>query len=168
MPSQVNRVPPGLLSLLGIKSTGVNPTMLGEELTPTMDLTQMYAAGHAVSLFGTTGVINATGMWDGGGLTQVPAGEFWICDSVCITSTAVLGAGTIYRGRAAVADVTGGIIRVLGPTSGNVTQTERFATQLQGPIYVRPNETIGVFIEGFTAGVAQAFNVSGRLLRLSI
>lgn len=56
-PAIVNRIPPGLLSLLGLKNTGRNPAALSAELRGVIELRDWYLASIAQTI-GQSGTVN--------------------------------------------------------------------------------------------------------------
>ena len=73
MPSLIQRIPPGLLSFLGLKSTGQNPNNLSDTVVPVLDLEHLYLAQDLQVSSNTQNVANA-----GQSISlAVPNGEAW-------------------------------------------------------------------------------------------
>lgn len=160
MPQLINRVPPGLLSLLGIQSTGRNPVLLADDLQAVLDLTQSYFIGQSQVYGDVTAALGTTGFFSGA-VGSPSAGELWVFSQVVI-ACGVLPAATTYRVRPAVAQVgTGEILHVSSMTASG-TAGERPVAATTEPIYVRPNELLGVFVESVTLGTASPFAIYGR------
>lgn len=91
----VNRLPPGLLDLLGIKNGGKNPGSLVDQLMPVLEMRDWYMTqtAAAVSAAGSA-AINAAGTYTTTGTTlTVPAGEWWyITDFSCIVDASATSA----------------------------------------------------------------------------
>jgi len=91
MPSVINRVPPGLLSVLDIKAQGENPRFLGDQVTPTLDFWPLYELQKAVpkasAIVGAAFGLRAE--------LTVPANEYWHVLHMS-GSPSALGAGDSY------------------------------------------------------------------------
>jgi hypothetical protein len=166
MPSLINRVPPGLLSLLGIKAVGQNPTLLGDALTGFIDLTPLYTAGFAEIASAATSSVSSTGV---SVIPQnlVPAGELWVVTRAAMFASANLAATTTYRLRLAVWDSIASRVVDCGP-SVSAAAGERPATYIDGPFVMSPGEQIALICESVTLGTAQGFTISCKFSRLSI
>lgn len=166
MPSLVNRVPPGLLSLLGIKALGVNPSVLPDELTSTIELLDLYAAANSTIGQFPTAVVGAVGLFAGTGGT-VPAGKLWLVSNVTVVTTATLAAGTTY------VDITpvwyeAGLPRVMtfGQVKAGGTAGQRIAVGSDTPVILPPNASVGLHCGGVTLGTSQAFYINLRYTEL--
>lgn len=166
MPSLVNRVPPGLLSLLGIKALGVNPSVLGDELTAELDVTSLYLASNAELLGGATNTLTAPGVFPVGALL-VPAGELWVVNRASAHATANLAAATTYRYRIAVYDAPNQrIVQVGSLATGTVG--ERLSSAFDEPIVMPAGEQLVIFCEQATLGTAQTMRIDAKVTRLVI
>lgn len=165
MPSLVNRVPPGLLSLLGIKALGINPSILPDELQPNLDITSLYAVANSELLGGTTAAVGAPGVSAVSALL-VPAGEIWIMNRGALYATANLGAGTTYRIRLAIYDSPNQRIVQVSPAA-TAAATERVSTSIDGPIIMVPGEQLVAYCEQF-AGIAQTLRIDAKITRLAV
>lgn len=73
MPSPIARRPSGLLDLLLTQQQGKNPSLLGESLSPVLDLGKFYESDRLTTA--TLAItVTATGV---SSTTQVPSGEVW-------------------------------------------------------------------------------------------
>lgn len=167
MPSLINRVPPGLLSLLGIKAMGENPVVLSDQLQPTLELSDLYAGANAIRLNGSTGNITGTGLFQVTAL-QPPSGEIWVVSSCCYRTNAALAAATTIRGRAVVHDVSLGV--PVYADSGTLTGTtgEQPSMGWARPVIIPPGYGVGVFIDAAIIGTAPTVRFDALLLRLAI
>jgi hypothetical protein len=167
MPQLINRVPPGLLSLLGIKGTGQNPVLLADELVTTLNTTEAYYAAvsqpyqDVVTTPGTVGFF-------GGTISSPPAGELWVFPNVQCAFGAPLAAGTTSKVRLAVAQLGSAEILHASPGVCEGTVASRPLGPDSGPLYVRPGETLGVWVESLTLGTAASVAIFGRRVVLTL
>lgn len=166
MPSLVNRLPPGLLSLLGIKALGVNPSILPDELTPNLDVTALYLNGNAESVSGATNSVTADGVFTVAA-TLVPAGELWVVNSAALYSTAALAAGTTYTFSLGLWESYNSRVVRTGPIV-SATAGQRPYTAIDGPFILTPGDQLALFCQTYIAGTARAFVCSARITRLLI
>lgn len=168
MPSLVNRVPPGLLSLLGIKALGVNPSVLQDDLEASLDVTDLYYVGNSEEIASQTSAINAVGAWPISTPLLVPSGELWVVTRAACWAANTLLAGTTYRCRLGIYN---------GPTTRTVlvgesftgTAGERPAGSFQTwPVILTPSEQLAVWCESVTLGTAAQFAVVARVTKLQI
>jgi hypothetical protein len=71
MPGQIQLIPPGLLGFLQIKNSGMNPSDLGSQVAPVLELRDWYFQARmldAINLFGAVGTVNVAAA----GLVQFP------------------------------------------------------------------------------------------------
>ena len=83
--SAINRVPQGLLALLGIKQLGRNPNQLAETSQPIVDVTQMYASEKGwltAEAASPAGAILSSNQY---APIEIPAGESWYVYNVTTT-----------------------------------------------------------------------------------
>jgi hypothetical protein len=168
MPSTINRVPPGLLSLLDVKSMGVNPVQLGDQLLPVIELGNQYAAATGQLLTGTTPAAAAPGRVEpsSGYSYRAGPGELLVVSYICGRTSAALGAGVSCRFRICVYDATLGA-NVFGGTviSGSVGELPQASTDRV--LFVPPGFGIGVQVEQIAGGNA-TFLLSGIVTVLKI
>lgn len=165
MPQLINRVPPGLLSLLEIKSVGQNLVGLGDTLQATLEMREAYYAAVSQPYQDTTAALGAVGFF-GGTISSPPPGEIWVFPTIGI-ATNTIPAATSYRVKWAIAQLGSGIALHSGSNLA-VTTGERLFDVDQGPFYVRSGEQLGVFVSGLTLGVAQIFSIYGRRVIVQI
>jgi len=167
MPSLINRVPPGLLSLLGIKAMGENPVVTTDELRPTIELLNFYVGPNSTRLNGSTGNITGTGLFQVTALAP-PTGEIWLVDSCCYRTNAVLAAATTIRGRAVVHDVSLGVPVYADSGTLSGTTGEIPSMGWSRPVIIGPGYGVGIFIDSAVIGTAPTIRFDCKLLRLSI
>lgn len=124
MPQLINRVPPGLLSLLDIKSLGQNPIALADQLSPVLELASLYFESIAGRVTGSTPAVNTVGQseFTGAGTRLRPnPGELWIIRRVAVRPLAALGAGTTYNFSFGLIDASLGTPTFVGTTISGTT-----------------------------------------------
>lgn len=171
MPQQINRVPPGLLSLLGIKSVGQNPALLSELLQPTVELLDLYTEAAIESVTATVGNVNTTGSWNfvtSGTRMRPNPGELWIVRRMTVVPTINLNAGTSYGYIAGVINSTnGGLHGVLGVHASGGPGT-RPACGTEVPFIIGPASELTLWVESLTLGIANDFGCNAQITRLQI
>lgn len=168
MPSLINRVPPGLLSLLGVKALGQNPSILPDTVQPQLELLDMYLAGNAQEAQSTTSAINLPGIW--GVTTPAPGpGEMFYVQHLSVGSLVVLAAATGFRVQCAMYDVTAANkVWTLGPEVA-ATTGEMFFSSNYRPFILPAGYRLAAFVSHFLAGgVATQLRVAVRYVPLSI
>lgn len=166
MPTPINRVPPGLLSLLDVKSMGANPVQLGDELQGVFQLTELYVNSIAQSRTGFTAPVAIVGAFlaSSGFLFQAQPGEILVIEKAGIMSNTPLGAGQSYRIRPCVTG-SGGSIVWIGPSSGTSAPGEICATYADRPLVLMPGHSLALLTESVTAGATQ-FQIGGNVASL--
>lgn len=167
MPSLINRVPPGLLSLLGIKAMGQNPVVLTDELRPTIELLDFYAGANAIRLNGSTGNLTGVGLFQISAL-QPPTGEIWLIHSCFFRTNAVLAAATTIRGRAVVHDVSLGVPVYADSGTLSGTTAEQPSMGWGRPVIIQPGYGVGVWLDAAVIGTAPTVRFDAMLLRLAL
>lgn len=144
MPGEINTVPLGLLSLLGLKEQGNAPNSLLGQVMPVLDLREFYAA----QLIRTaTEVVNSTG--PGGftsvGVLQVPQNESWLL--VNFSAFRALGAAEAID-MAALIVMQGKGFQV-GDFAAGVAN-EFVSTYVRSPQVLPPGSSMGIFTRSQT------------------
>lgn len=163
MPSLVNRVPPGLLSLLGIKAGGQNPSILPDVLTPTLELMELYSSANATEAAGTTSAVNLTGLWGIAALQPGP-GEIFLVERMTVDLVNVLAAGTTMRVQPCFYQnypYTVGLPAEAGPG-------EVLSVFSQRPFILPAGHRLALFASKVVLGVAAQFRIQARYLALTI
>jgi len=165
MPSLINRVPPGLLSLLGIKALGQNPSVLGDLLQAHLDVTSLYLNAFADVTANTTTAFNSPGIQGPSGFT-VPPGEMWVVTRAAGYTGANLPAATTVRCRMSVYDTVSQRLQYVGPST-TATTGERLSCALDGPVVLTSGEAVQVYCESFT-GTGIAMTVAAKVAKLTV
>lgn len=166
--SNINRVPPGLLSLLAIKSLGQNPSLLSDTVQPSIELYKLYSGVYAEEMQATVSAPANVGIHTANAAVPGP-GEIWIVSEFTLTPTAALAAGTTY----------GNICPVMVSRSSNAVysldpgtvQTASAGQQLCIGVrdFILPtNFTLGMFVGNLTLGTALDWYVFARFVRLLV
>lgn len=169
MPLPINRVPPGLLSLLDTKSGGVNPLQLSEVLSGSLELLPFYTAANSGLASGNTAATNAVGAvapTASGNNFRVPNSELWILSYMAVRSAAVLGAATTVKAALCVYDVALGVV-TWSEAYQTFTTGERVCVGTNRVLVLGPNDGVGVHFAAYT-GVAEVYQFNGQLTRLVI
>jgi hypothetical protein len=95
----IQRLPTGLLDILGMQSTGDTPHSLEQSVSATLDTTELYLMDRFARRIEQTAVIAAAGTFIAGLPTATPLGpqpgEQWMLYGVTVTSTALAAATNI-------------------------------------------------------------------------
>lgn len=186
----INRIPPGLLGFLGLKSGGQNPRDIGNVIAPVFDLLRWYLIGEAVEVSSapvafqlvanegsTTHQITATtppniaGLVTAGQL-EVPNNELWYVDrwSVNWVLNAQAGASinvamiTTPPGQSSSARMPA----TLGGWSTSDAAIARAGhVAMTAPIWLKPGTTMALLNEGYIDGGAGVnVNTQMRITRI--
>jgi hypothetical protein len=167
VPSLINEVPPGLLSLLGIKALGVNPSTLPDVLTPTIELRDLYVSGNGQFVSAQTSAALAVGVTGLASVPNVSPGELWIVDCIAAVTSAVLAAGTTVQYWVGIRDgATGAVYRKCSDTAQGTVGSRPGCGSSGGHFIMPANHSICVWCESLTLGVAPLVNVAFRYLAL--
>ncbi len=164
MPQVINRVPPGLLSLLDIKSMGVNPVQLADLLSPTIELADLYLQAIASPQSGLTAVLNATGAASPatGNSFRPGPGELWVVTKCCVSGITQNPAATTYRVAACVYDASlGPVVQVGASNEGNAG--DWVAASIDSPVILTPGLGLGVFVHDVALGTGIQFRIAGTV-----
>ena len=172
----VNRVPPGLLSLLGIKSLGQAPALLSDTIAPTIELLGAYLQANGGFQRLQTGPIAGHGLFPATatpGTGVVPPGRLWACSNITVTSDVPMPAATTFIDVQAcyftspVADLSQTFGVQMTPASATAVN-ERVMASVDGVILIPPNATMSVHVRGGVVGTSVNFNVLMRYIELLI
>jgi hypothetical protein len=163
----INRVPPGLLSLLDIKALGQNPSELSGVVAPTLDMLDFYLRSYSSLVTDFTAVINAIGFFPVTAFDTQP-GEIVVLSGLGVIADSTLAAGTSVSWCPVIADgALGRIIAKIGePASG--TAGQQLTSGTNEIIILPPQTRIGVMVNTVTLGTAPRARFSARVLRLLI
>jgi hypothetical protein len=167
MPSLVNKVPPGLLALLGIKAGGQNPSILPDTLTPTIELLELYVSGNCTEVNANTSAITNPQLWNASALPQPGAGEMFVVERMSIAAAGTLPAATTYRLQPIIYEPTGVRHFPVGPAV-TATVNERLLSGNDRWFIVPPGYRMGIAALAVTLGTATAFTISARYVPLSL
>jgi len=91
-PQDIQRYPRGLIDLLGMRATGDTPHQLGQNISGSLELLELYLNDRLIpNASAAAGVIAAVGDLNIAGLT-VPARELWLVFEASLSSTTTAGA----------------------------------------------------------------------------
>lgn len=169
----LNKVPPGLLDFFGIKSGEWGPRELGQQLSPTMDLSRWYLDNYALQVAcvvptsplvaatnGTAMGISSTTPVDliSAGGFSVPQTEVWLMLEMMVwwnfTNDAGLEASFFWS--------VGGMPcpgRITGFTTSNAANQRWGYWCLAQPMWARPGDVISLNCAGFTRGAAGSVDI---------
>jgi hypothetical protein len=172
----IQRVPRGLLDLLGSKGTGDTPHLLNAALVPVIDLWWLYALENQQQLNGNTANL-ATGSqgFQAAATTTftVPDGEIWLLLNHSI-SFGPLAAGDIIMGKPAIRRQGNNVILVAPVGCGSVVaagannDTPTVGWQLERPEIMKPGDQLGVMVETCTQPAAKNCKLFSSWIRLRI
>lgn len=162
----IQRLPVGLLDLLGMQSTGDTPNALSSETQAVIDLTDYYLTDRLTAIQGTTGVIGVTGAY--GSPQIVPAGFQWLVYGITFTSvntaaaTGLSWVPAIYRSNVNQYQMLGDK-QVVGAAAqiGRGTWWER-------PVIMRPGDYGACYVTEITGAPAVACNITAFFVPIRI
>lgn len=167
MPSQINRSPPGLLSLLGIQTAGTNPGILSETVSPTLEMLQLYLEGFAQPEAAATNAPAAPGFFLVNGPLLLPGpGEILVCNGIAATAQAAIGAGVTLKYKLAITqNIVGGIFTTIGETI-TATTGDIPSTGANCLIVIPPGFSPGIYVDSIVGGAGPAFALRSKVSRL--
>lgn len=162
MAGTINRIPPGLLGFLGLKTSGTNPRDFGGQVTPTWDLSPLYLAdGYRFTRVGSTLVAAGSELLHG-----PPNGEIWVLDRWGLQIDSGIGdSATVYMGLAAEAG------QAFVPLSAEVDIGASDSVALafnSGPLILKPGQTVALGITRITVATGIVFGSHARYTALDI
>jgi len=162
----INRVPVGLLSLLGIRAGGQNPAVLEDQVRPVIDLTALYLASFIERNVDSN---NVTVVGAFASNLIVPQGEAWYVHRYTIITSAALGAGQAFQIAPAYAFSFAGATRMLqlGPASNLGAVGDSVSAGALGFI-APPGAALGGIVHRIAAGpiVGVLWNVEFTRLQI--
>lgn len=167
MPSLINRVPPGLLSLLDIKALGQNPSFLTDSVQPTIDLSDFYARIYSSLVTDFTAIPGAVGFQAVTAFDTAP-GEIIVVAGLCCIADSALAAGTSVRWTPVIADqATGRVLSQIAPETSGIAG-EQPCTGTDQIVTLGPGTRLGVMISALTLGTGPRARISAKVLRLRV
>jgi len=162
----INRVPAGLLSLLGIRAGGVNPASLSETVQSVIDLTDLYLAGYAERIIA---VANIAAVGSFVPVPSVPENEFWIVREYGIVSP------TLTAGQALLVTPTyvhsiAGVLRhfPVGNPSNLGAAGDVVTASSRAPFVASPGAALGCQVNRLTAGPVNGAVFAVTFTRLGV
>jgi len=164
----IQRLPVGLLDLLGMQSTGDTPHLVSGEVSPTLELLDLYltdrltGANVATANVTAVGPINTT--------TGPAAGEMWMVYGITATSQGALAAATGFTGNLFVnRPSSGGFSQFYGPPQA-VANPALWAgsVHFERPMIMRPGDTLGFWISAITGAPASALSITAFFIRIRV
>jgi len=158
-PAVINRLPPGLLSQLGIKSGGRNPELLSGIVSACVELWPLYLLPTEITKFETVAPSAAGNAGFGTVIGAVPADEIWWVTSYSVYSDA-LTAGQALRMTCGCVDR--GSVLILGETSYLGGPGDRVSCVMnKSPFLISSGQSsISVLVNFMTAG---PINLNGTI-----
>lgn len=163
----IQRIPTGLLDLLGMQSTGNLPHSLDQAVQSSVDVFDLYTVDRLRLTFGQTPVIAAIGFQSAA--FGPPPGELWVVYSLNVTSGALAAASSIswcYVVNRQGSAAQGQLINEPELISG----TAAFAsgTGFPRPLILRPGDILGLQVGLVTGVPAVAPFVTAWIVSLKI
>lgn len=144
-PQDIQRVPRGLIDLLGMRATGQTPAQLGGDVRGSLELLEFYLNERFVVFQGNTGNIIANGLQSPAGST-VPNGQLWLLFQLSLSSN-ISAAGT-------GAFLTGGVLRnpsgiapyfaLTDQTNWAQQTTVNVGANFTRPVIMQPGDSLAV------------------------
>ena len=151
MPQTIQRPPHGLLALLDSKAGGQNPWQLDDNVSPSIDLRDLYEvrARRSTNTTAITGATIAAGVGTfiqgAATLAQPPNDALWHVRNISLRASAVLGAADVLYLGLGWQDVRNSSLAIVGVTP-------RF-TNLQAPVwgvdcdvFIGPGQILGIWV----------------------
>lgn len=170
MPMPIQRVPLGLLELLGGKGSGATPNQLLDGVVAVLDLEHFYLAPLTRVVTGSTATVNATGTWmNTSSAMIVPAGELWLVRNASVVAATPLGVGESCAVQMLYVSAGYSNANILG-TPSQFPQNTRPAVGWNfgnDGLMLLPQSNFGVFVTEATA-LTETFNFVVEAFVLSI
>lgn len=162
-PFDIQRVPKGLVDTLGMRGTGDNPHVLGQEVRSTIETTDFYLI-ERLSTFqlSTQAVLAAAAtFYPVDTASIVPPGQFWLMYSLSFRTGSVIPAATGVKFFGCIQQtsipciVTDQAVGAVGESPGTGAHWER-------PRILRPGDRPTVFCSGITGAPGLAVLVEAQ------
>lgn len=166
MPSLINRVPQGLLSLLDMKTQGTNARILGEQLITVLDVVDFYLGPKREIV---SALIAPALGWNSSGSLSPASGEVWLVRGLAAFSNADIAAAAtlgIAVGFVPVGGAAsfGGI--ALDDFSGSFATGQRAVSTYQDQFLLQPGDQLG-FYGAVVTGAPGNVRVNAQIARLA-
>lgn len=143
MPGEIQRVPQGLLSLLGVKGTGQNPRLFGDVVSPTLELLPFLIAPTLTAAETITAAVAAAGS---GATVTVPAREAWVLVAISarLDTGTVAGLAGAFIGLQSNDGSPAVVVANSGPvqTIANANQRFDFGIAMPQPMLLAPGSSV--------------------------
>jgi hypothetical protein len=163
----IQRLPVGLLDLLGMQSTGDTPHSIAESVIPSIELTDLYLTDRLASIFGSSGALNAT--TSGNVANQGPPdGYQWLLYGCSYTSGAVAAAASISW-VPAIYRASLGAYQAFGEKQLlAATQIAAKGIWFERPLVMRPGDRCGYIVADVTGVPALTLNLNSFYVPIRI
>lgn len=163
----IQRVPQGLLNLLGLQTLGVNPRDFSDSVFGQLDLERYFIADRIEHVSDI--LVGATQAGNSANLV-VPAGETWRVSAYCVRLTNASGAGAIMHGCVGLNAVASGTpaVATTGMTRRHVSTGDEFITVgVESNIVLTPgNRITGFLVEDVGGALTVNVEVYALISRL--
>ena len=164
----INRIPYGLLGLLGLKSLGQNPSTLLSQVSPVVPLLPFWIGGQTPNINNGSAGISASG-FIGATAHTVPNGKVWFVIGHSAHASAVVGATVTFKAAAGSRQGAGAVVlpqwaaqvSVTLPTTGGreaISALEGLSTD--APLIAGPGCQFGAFADVAALAGGEAFTFS--------
>lgn len=167
MARPLNTIPRGFLDLLGLKTGGVNPLSLAEDLRPTVEIGDLYKMSRVeVTGAGVGTLVNAGDFAE----LNVPDNEVWFVHALSGTAGTSLAAGDTLQISIGTDQQGGSIIVAQSPVTvlTSASQQVRASTSFVTPPFILvPGDSIFMQVDVAVVAVAPSFsgNIRARVSR---
>jgi hypothetical protein len=162
----IQRLPVGLLDMLGMQSTGDAPHVIAGEIQPTMDLTDLYLTDRLKGSNATTANVAAVGAL----LSTVgpPAGEQWMVYGLTGNS-GVLAAATAFTGNLLINRQSAGFSQFVSqPYAAANPALWAGGVSYEKPLIMRPGDLLGIWISAITGAPAVGVSLTAIYVPIRI
>lgn len=149
-PTTIQRLPTGLLDMLGMQSTGASPNEIAGVVTPTVNLGDLYLWDRVRVLTANTPNIASVNPF--ASTVTPPQGEQWMVYGISMTTTGVVAAAAGFTAAMAINRGVSSLLWQLLQTPHPVTTGNLWASGIvwDTPIIMRPGDTLGVWVTSIT------------------
>jgi hypothetical protein len=163
----IQRLPNGLLDLLGMQSTGDTPHLINGEVQGTLELSDLYLTDRLRGANAATANVAAVGPL----LTTVgpPAGEQWMVYGFTGASDVALAAATGYTANLLINRASTGFSQFVTQPFA-IANPARWAggVTYERPLIMRPGDLLGVWISAVTGAPASALSLTAIFVPIRV
>lgn len=165
----IQRLPAGLLDLLGMQSTGDTPHYIAGEVQPVLDLTDLYLTDRLTGANGNTAQVSAVGLLT---TTVGPSpGEMWLTYGVT-GSSGNLAATTGYTANLGINRPSSGGFTQFITSPRAIANPGLFADGVtyERPMIMRPGDTLAAWISAITGapGATSGLSLTAFFIRIRV